>query len=85
MLKTILAGAVTSVLISTSAMAQDVASEKVVVTFERELPFKTKVFKKTFEDKDAFEMWLMSRLEDKGCDPYLKNMNIEFKSVKEKS
>ena len=59
---------------------KDVYAQEVVVTFDRELPFKSYQFTRTFEDKDAFEMWLMTRLEDKGCDPYLKSMNIQFKS-----
>ena len=59
---------------------RDVMAEEVVVTFDRELPFKSYEFTRTFEDKDAFEMWLMTRLEDKGCDPYLKSMHIQFKS-----
>ena len=59
---------------------KDVMAEEVVVTFDRELPFQSYHFTRTFEDKDAFEMWLQSRLEDKGCDPYLKSMHIQFKS-----
>ena len=55
------------------------ANAEVVVSFERELPNKTVNFKRTFEDKDSFEMWLSARLEDKGCDPYLKYMLIDFK------
>jgi len=57
---------------------RDVMAE-VVVSFERELPNETFYFTRTFEDKDAFEMWLSDRLETKGCDPYVKNMNIQFK------
>jgi len=56
------------------------ANAEVVVTFDRELPFKSYQFTRTFEDKEAFEMWLAMRLEDKGCDPYLKSMHIQFKS-----
>lgn len=59
---------------------KDVMAQEVVVTFDRELPFESYEFTRTFEDKDAFEMWLQSRLEDKGCDPYLKSMHIQFKS-----
>ena len=55
------------------------AHAEVVVSFERELPNETFHFTRTFEDKDAFEMWLADRLETKGCDPYVKNMNIQFK------
>jgi len=62
---------------------KDVYAGPVVVSFERELPNETFYFKGTFEDKDSFEMWLMTRLEDKGCDPYLKNMLIEFKPTEE--
>jgi len=57
----------------------DAKAQEVVVSFERELPNKTVNFKRTFEDKDSFEMWLSARLEDKGCDPYLKYMLIDFK------
>jgi len=63
----------------TDAHAEEV-SQEVVVTFDRELPFKSYQFTRTFEDKEAFEMWLALRLEDKGCDPYLKSMHIQFKS-----
>jgi len=59
---------------------KDVMAQEVVVTFDRELPFKSYEFTRTFEDKDAFEMWLQARLEDQGCDPYLKSMHIQFKS-----
>ena len=59
------------------------ASAEVVVSFERELPNETVRFTRTFEDKDAFEMWLTDRLETKGCDPYVKNMNIQFKESSE--
>jgi len=62
---------------------KDVMAQEVVVSFERELPYKTFYFTRTFEDKDAFEMWLSDRLETKGCDPYLKNMNINFSSNKD--
>ena len=58
---------------------KDVMADEVVVSFERELPFTTKHFTRTFEDKESFEMWLAMRLEGDGCDPYLKNMNIQFK------
>jgi hypothetical protein len=54
-------------------------AQEVVVEFDRELPFKSYHFTRTFEDKDEFEMWLATRLEDKGCDPYLKSMKIKFK------
>ena len=52
---------------------------EVVVSFNRELPFGTYNFTRTYEDKDAFEMWLADRLEGKGCDPYLTDMKIQFK------
>ena len=60
------------------------AFAEVVVSFERELPNKTVEFKRVFEDKDAFEMCLQDRLETKGCDPYLKNMSIDFKPFSHK-
>ena len=60
------------------------AQAEVIVSFERELPNKTVEFKRVFEDKDAFEMWLQDRLETKGCDPYLKNMSIDFKPFSHK-
>lgn len=50
----------------------------VTVEFERELPYATVQFQRTFEDVDAFEMWLADRIERKGCDPYLKTMKITF-------
>jgi len=56
----------------------DANAQEVVVTFDRELPFKSYQFTRTFEDKEAFEMWLAMRLEDKGCDPYLKSMHIHL-------
>lgn len=58
---------------------KDVMAQEVVVTFDRELPFESYHFTRTFDDKDEFEMWLANRLEDTGCDPYLKSMHIEFK------
>jgi len=58
-------------------------ADEVVVTFNRELPFKSYEFTRTFEDKESFEMWLAMRLEDKGCDPYLTDMKIQFKPRKE--
>lgn len=60
-------------------MFTSLAMAEVIVSFERELPTETKVFKRIFEDREAFEMWLAMRLEGKGCDPYLKYMLIEFK------
>ena len=64
-------------------MAIKDAHSEVIVSFERELPEKTFHFKRTFEDRDAFEMWLLTRLETEGCDPYLKHMLIEFKPTAE--
>ena len=61
----------------------DAQAGEVVVTFNRELPFKSYEFTRTFEDKESFEMWLAMRLEDKGCDPYLTDMHIQFKPRKE--
>lgn len=58
-------------------------ANEVVVSFNRELPFKAYEFTRTFEDKESFEMWLAMRLEDKGCDPYLTDMHIQFKPRKE--
>lgn len=78
-LSTLVIGAVMFVTVM-FGFVTDANAQEVVVSFERELPFKTYEFTRTFEDKDAFEMWLMTRLEDKGCDPYLKSMHIEFKS-----
>ena len=60
-------------------MGIGIAQAEVIVSFERELPNETFHFTRIFEDKDAFEMWLADRLETKGCDPYLNNMNIQFK------
>jgi hypothetical protein len=50
----------------------------VTVYFERDLPHANVKFQRTFEDIDAFEMWLADRIDRKGCDPYLKKMVIEF-------
>ena len=61
----------------------DAQAGEVVVTFNRELPNKSVEFSRTFEDKDAFEMWLADRLETKGCDPYLTDMKIQFKPQEE--
>lgn len=55
-------------------------AKQVTVEFERELPYATVGFQRTFEDMDAFEMWLSDRLDRKGCDPYLKEMRIKFKN-----
>jgi hypothetical protein len=78
-LGTMVIGIVAYVLVTIMFM-KDVMAQEVVVTFNRELPFKSYEFTRTFEDKEAFEMWLALRLEDKGCDPYLKSMHIQFKS-----
>lgn len=71
------------VLFTVLALMVSVANAEVVVSFERELPNETVEFKRVFEDKDAFEMWLQDRLETKGCDPYLKNMSIQFMTERE--
>jgi hypothetical protein len=68
---------VATLLLSTPAFAE------VVVTFNRELPNETVEFSRTFQDKDDFEMWLQNRLEGPGCDPYLKDMRIQFKTKQE--
>lgn len=68
---------VATLLLSTPAFAE------VVVTFNRELPNETVEFSRTFQDKDDFEMWLQNRLEGPGCDPYLTDMRIEFKTKQE--
>jgi hypothetical protein len=81
-LPAIIAGAVMILFVALSAINEAKANE-VVVTFNRELPFKSYEFTRTFEDKESFEMWLAMRLEDKGCDPYLTDMNIQFKPRKE--
>ena len=70
---------ITGILVAGLAFFTKPAEAQVVVSFERELPNKTVNFKRTFEDRDSFEMWLSARLEDKGCDPYLKYMLIDFK------
>jgi len=72
------------VLFTVLTLMTSVANAEVVVSFERELPNKTVEFQRVFEDKDAFEMWLQDRLETKGCDPYLKNMRIDFKPFSHK-
>ena len=60
------------------AISMNANADEVVVTFKRELPFKSYEFTRTFEDKDAFEMWMAMRLEGKGCDPYLSKIVIDF-------
>ena len=74
----LMAGVVMIVMVL-GGLISDAHAQEVVVTFDRELPFKSYEFTRTFEDKESFEMWLAMRLEDKGCDPYLKSMHIQFK------
>jgi len=79
----LVAGLIMILFVALSAVNEAKANE-VVVTFNRELPFETYKFTRTFEDKDAFEMWLATRLEDQGCDPYLTtDMKIQFKPEEE--
>jgi len=56
------------------------ASADVKVIITRDLPNERQYIVQQFPDMDGFEMWMQQRLEDKGCDPYLKSMHIQFKS-----
>ena len=65
-----------ALLLTTTAAFADVR-----VTMERVLPEpwnKTQHIVQEFEDVEAFEMWMQDRLEGKGCDPYVANIQIDL-------
>jgi len=57
------------------------ASADVKVTITRDLPNERQYIVQQFPDMDGFEMWMQQRLEDKGCDPYVTDMKVEFDYV----
>jgi len=57
------------------------ASADVKVTITRDLPNERQHIVQQFPDMDGFEMWMQQRLEDKGCDPYVTDMKVEFDYV----
>ena len=57
------------------------ASADAKVTITRDLPNERQHIVQQFPDMDGFEMWLQQRLEDKGCDPYVTDMKVEFDYV----
>ena len=55
-----------------------IANADVRVEIQRELPNETQTIVQEFHDQDSFEMWMLNRLETKGCDPYVTEINIKI-------
>jgi len=49
---------------------------EVRVEITRELPEEKQLVVQHFYDEDSFMMWMGSKMEGEGCDPYVTNINI---------
>ena len=49
---------------------------EVRVEITRELPEEKQLVVQHFYDEDSFAMWMVSKLEDEGCDPYVSEIKI---------
>jgi hypothetical protein len=54
----------------------DAHAGEVRVEITRELPEEKQLVVQHFYDEDSFAMWMVSKLEDDGCDPYVSEIKI---------
>jgi len=54
----------------------DAHAGEVRVEITRELPEEKQLVVQHFYDEDSFMMWMGSKMEGEGCDPYVTNINI---------
>jgi hypothetical protein len=54
----------------------DAQAGEVRVEITRELPDEKQLVVQHFYDEDSFMMWMGSKMEGEGCDPYVTNINI---------
>jgi hypothetical protein len=72
----ILVGFVFMFLVSVFGIVSDAQAGEVRVEITRELPEERQLVVQHFYDEDSFMMWMGSKMEGEGCDPYVTNINI---------
>jgi len=55
-----------------------IAYSDVRVEITRDLVDQKQIVVQQFHDMDAFEMWMVNRLETQGCDPYVTSVVISI-------
>ena len=71
----LMAGVVMIVLVLAGAISDAYAGE-VRVEITRELPNEKQLVVQHFYDEDSFMMWMASKMEGEGCDPYVSEIKI---------
>lgn len=74
-LPAMLAGVVMIVMVLIG-FVNDAHAGEVRVEITRELPEEKQLVVQHFYDEDSFMMWMSSKMEGEGCDPYVSNINI---------
>jgi hypothetical protein len=71
----IVAGVVMIVMVLVGAI-NDAHAGEVRVEITRELPEEKQLVVQHFYDEDSFMMWMASKMEGEGCDPYVSEIKI---------
>ena len=62
--------------IVTIMFINDALAGEVRVEITRELPDEKQLVVQHFHDQDSFMMWMASKMEGEGCDPYVSEIKI---------
>jgi hypothetical protein len=72
----IIASVLMMIVVMVFGFVNDAHAGEVRVEITRELPEERQLVVQHFYDEDSFMMWMGSKMEGEGCDPYVTNINI---------
>jgi hypothetical protein len=72
----IVAGILMMIIVTVFGVVTDAHAGEVRVEITRELPEERQLVVQHFYDEDSFMMWMGSKMEGEGCDPYVTDIRI---------